>query len=102
MKIEKISGTFTGIGSTVTLTKPANQQQVALRLYQNTLEIAIFVVTNHPGTEELIANMFNRTFMAVAVADDLPASFIKYIGAIGFVQPDHTVLEAHVVEVTPS
>jgi hypothetical protein len=100
MKIQKLSGTFAAVGDVVTIMKPANQQQVALRLYQNTLEVAIFLATNSTDMAEQTVHEFQRFFVAVAADADLPPTFMKYIGAIGFVQADHSVIEAHVIEVS--
>lgn len=89
MKIHKISGQFSQIGDQVQLAIPADAQELALRLYEETKEIAVFALI--PSIQ---ANAFTRTFVAIASTDDLPQNFLKYIGAIGF--PD----EAFVIEIS--
>jgi hypothetical protein len=102
MKIEKIGGTFTNVGDVVTLTKPAGAAQVALRLYEKTLEIALFVVTDAQGvvaqSDPQVTPELPRHFAAHLTTDDLPATFVKYVGALGLPNSDGTFTEVYVIE----
>jgi hypothetical protein len=99
MKIEKISAQFADLGSKVSLAVPVNIKEVALRLYQETHEIAIFIQVPEPTDLQTSEAMpaRNRFFLASPTIGSLPDTFLKFIGAMGFV--NGSVREAYIIEV---
>ena len=93
-RIIKVSGTFAQLGDSVSLAIPDSVDQVALRLYEETKEIAIFVMTDTEPAPNALVVAHLRTFLATDPGAPLPDHFKKYIGAMGFPQ------EAYIVEIS--
>ena len=89
--LQKVSGAFVNLGDTVTLTVPEGSLEAALRLYDNGLEIALWVIVGDPVP---VASE-TRTFQLIE-GSSLPANFVKYIGSLLF----GGTVDAHVIEVT--
>jgi hypothetical protein len=98
-KIEKFSGIFQNVGDIVQIQVPPDGEAV-LRLYQLTKEIALFYIVADPAAVPPVIPV-TRFFQASDANGDLPASFVKYIGAIGLPNPATKQFEeVYVVEVS--
>jgi len=91
--IVKIAGTFSALEETVSLSIPGGSEEVALRLYEEGLELSIFVIVDPVVNEPPVL----RNFLLTANAE-LPADFVKYVGSLLFL-PFKT--PAYVLEVGP-
>jgi hypothetical protein len=103
-KLLKVSGAFKSVGDVVGLQVPTDAAEVALRLYEPTQEIAIWFVRDAVTP---VANTLERAFMAIALDSDLPVNYVKFIGALGLMQPGSSTAspifqEVHIIEVTPT
>lgn len=95
--IMKVSGNFALLGDEVQLTIPEGQE-AALRLYQKTSEVAIFVVVDNatPTVNSI------RRFRAADQNAALPDNFVKYIGVMGLPEvPNGPLVETHIIELVP-
>lgn len=90
-QIVKSSGNFAALGDIVSLAFQPGAEEVALRLYEEGTQIAIFTVVDDTNTAQLPTRFFMLS------PTELPANFVKFIGALLFGDP---LVEAYVVEVT--
>jgi hypothetical protein len=87
-RLVKISGSFSGLEETISLSVPVGSE-VALRLYEQGLNVSIFVLVPDPAPAEPVPP--TERFFVLTESDVMPANFVKYIGS---------VLEGHVIEVS--
>jgi len=109
MNIQKISAQFATPNSKVTLDIPRGVKETALRLFQETSEVAIFVLALSPGeletmeasnpTEAATFEGHPRTFQAVLPTDPVPDNFVKYIGVLGIKNETGRFVETYILEV---
>jgi hypothetical protein len=92
-QLMKVNGAFSGVEVMVTLQPPPGGEEVALRLYENGLDITLWYLVPAPPPADLPVPP-PRTFLLTALPD-MPTNFVKYIGSLLANGAD-----AHVVEVS--